>query len=206
MNAGSRHVRQLHPAAACQHGMCCQQQSVCLAPSDLSGSWCPQRDVLTIGQHGSPGTHAVKVELPCPAAIRPAASRLPEWAMAHVAVPPEPVTAPRIALPLWQSPPAAAAAGMAHAAASVAVSQPHWPAADPRGPMWPASLPAVHREPPPHPTVMLFGTNLRLVAAKGPALEVAAQPAATVLQSLEEKIKELNEVRCIHDSRALPSG
>ena len=50
-----------------------------------------------------------------------------------------------------------------------------------------------------HPTVMLFGTNLRLVAAKSPSPPVPAADAAgeaqvSALQSLEQKIKELNEV------------
>ena len=163
----------------------------------------PQRDIHASGQHGPPDTHAVKVELPCPAAIRPAASRLPEWAMAHAAVPPEAVITPRTAPPLWQSPHAAAAAATSHAAAAAAAAQPHWPTVDPRA-MWPTSLPAVHSEPP-HPTVMLFGTNLRLVAAKGPALDVSAPSEVTVLQSLEVKIKELNEVRCVCASRAFAS-
>ena len=133
------------------------------------------------------------MELPCPAAIRPAASRLPEWAIAHAAA--AMPAAPRTAPPLWQSPPAAAIIAEARAPAPVSGAQPRSAIAAPHG-MWP-SLPAVPREPH-HPTVMLFGTNLRLVAAKGPTLDVAAPSDATVLQSLEEKIKDLNEVRCLH--------
>ena len=132
--------------------------------------------------------HVAKVPPPAPAAIRPVAKRLPDWAIAHAAV--AEAAVPCAVPPLWHLPPAV---GTSPSASAVAGSQPTGATGDQNGGRVLASLPAVHREPP--PTVMLFGTNLRLVATKAPLAGSSAAAPATVLQSLEEKIRELNEVR-----------
>ena len=150
---------------------------------------------------GTPyGQRVTQLAPPLPDAIRPV-PRLPDWAFtaaAQAAAAAAEGTCQRPVPPLWQAPSAVNAAPCE----SVAGPELHSPVAmDPRGER--ASPPAVtlqqqqrHHH---HPTVMLFGTNLRLVVAKPPSPPVSAAAAAieahaTVLQSLEEKIDELNEV------------
>ena len=151
---------------------------------------------------GSPfRKRAAELVPPLPAAIRPVA-RLPDWAFtaAAQAAAASEAACHRPVPPLWQAPCAV------HAAPRGAVAGPglHSPVAtnarsDCASPPTVALQQQQHtHQPHHHPTVMLFGTNLRLVVAKPPSPPVSAASAAaapaTVLQSLEEKIKELNEV------------
>ena len=149
----------------------------------------PQRDDCTSGRSSFHTARATEAHLPPAAAIRPVASRLPDWAIAHAAV--AEAAAPRTVPPLWHLPPMPAAEtappGPAVTGAQLTDAVP-----DSRGGPFPL---AAHREPHVHPTVMLFGTNLRLVAAKAPPADTAAAAPASALRSLEDKIHELNEVR-----------
>ena len=166
--------------------------SCAVSMQQLGMSTCPQMLSLqgkpSASKRSSPsGPRAAEVQPPSVPAIRPFATRLPDWAIAHAAA--AEAATPRAVPPLWQSPAASIPLPPAPAAFD---AQLHFAAADPHGGAF-SSLLAARGEP--HPTVMLFGTNLRLMAAKPPIESVAPTPAqAAVLQSLEEKIRDLNEV------------